>query len=343
MMKKSLIALAVLGASGFAMAQSSVTLYGVADAGIGKTPGATLDATTGRIVTNKAKFQGGTASVNNGASRVGFTGVEDLGNGNKVGFQFETGLSLEDGAPGSGGSNNAFWARQANVYVSGGWGTLKLGRQFAASYLANGVYDLTGQANWSVLDNTFGGDTYPFRGDSAIAYVTPNMGGFQVAIAYLNKNSGGLNTNATRDRNGNLVPGVYGKNAWDLGAWYKNAGLSVGLGANKDVLGTKTNYHVGAKYDFGSFAAAAGWHKGATKRGFNLGASAKFGAFTVALDAVRVTKDTARVNNKKYTNYVLEGRYALSKRTFVYADVLRLDNVLGKGETGWGLGIRHNF
>ena len=34
-MKKSLIALAVLGASGFAMAQSSVTLYGVADAGIG--------------------------------------------------------------------------------------------------------------------------------------------------------------------------------------------------------------------------------------------------------------------------------------------------------------------
>ncbi|MBR6975953.1 MAG: porin, partial [Ottowia sp.] len=232
---------------------------------------------------------------------------------------------------------STFWARQANVYVGGGWGTVKLGRQFAASYLANGAYDLTGQANYSVLDQTFGGDTYPYRGDSAIAYVTPNMGGFQAAIAYLNKNSGGINTDPAKPQ---TTWTAYGKNAWDIGAWYKSGALSAGIGANKDVIGTKTNYHLGAKYGFGNFTVGAGWHKGATKRGFNLGASAKFGAFTVTLDAVRVTK--VEGGGKKFTSAVLDARYALSKRTFVYADILRLGNK-DDDKTGWGLGIRHNF
>ncbi|MBR6975470.1 MAG: porin, partial [Ottowia sp.] len=79
-----------------------------------------------------------------------------------------------------------------------------------------------------------------FRFDSAIAYVTPTMNGFQAAIAYLNKNSGGLNTNATRDVNGNLVPGTYGKNGWDLGAWYNNGPLGVGFSVNKGLDGGKT-------------------------------------------------------------------------------------------------------
>ena len=76
-MKKSLIALAVLGASGFAMAQSSVTLYGVADGGIGKAPG------------GKTGFVSSNSYTNNGASRVGLKGVEDLGGGLKAGFNFE--------------------------------------------------------------------------------------------------------------------------------------------------------------------------------------------------------------------------------------------------------------
>ena len=103
-MKKSLIALAVLAASGVAFAQSSVTLYGVADAGIGKIEAGGNDGS------DKTEFISG-STMNNGTSRLGVRGVEDLGGGLKAGFQFETGLDLDNGAQ----ADTAFWARQANV------------------------------------------------------------------------------------------------------------------------------------------------------------------------------------------------------------------------------------
>ena len=72
------------------------------------------------------------------------------------------------------------------------------------------------------------------------------------------------------------------------------------------------------------------------RRGYSLGGQARFGAFTVTVDVTRDTKNeqTGRwgwnntlaswqFNNKKFTNAVLEGKYALSKRTFLYADFLR--------------------
>ena len=62
-MKKSLIALAVLAASGAAMAQSSVTLYGVVDLSVGKVEG------------QKVQMHGNN-KVTNGNSRIGFRGVE---------------------------------------------------------------------------------------------------------------------------------------------------------------------------------------------------------------------------------------------------------------------------
>ncbi|MDZ4124489.1 MAG: porin, partial [Hydrogenophaga sp.] len=60
-MKKSMIALAVLGSiASVAQAQSSVTLYGVADLWVGKV--------------NKGKFQAGDAGL--APSRLGFKGTE---------------------------------------------------------------------------------------------------------------------------------------------------------------------------------------------------------------------------------------------------------------------------
>jgi predicted porin len=82
-MKKSLIALAVLAASGAAMAQSSVTLYGVADAGVTYVNG----LTTGLACDSGA----------NKTSRLGFRGVEDLGGGLKANFVLEGGFNLDNG------------------------------------------------------------------------------------------------------------------------------------------------------------------------------------------------------------------------------------------------------
>ena len=318
MMKKTLVALAVIAVSGTAIAQSSVTLYGMANAGIGR------DKWSG---SDKTKFLGGTSNVNLTASRVGLTGVEDLGSGNKAGFQFETGLSLEDGRFASGGSSTATpWGRQANVWIGGNWGTIKLGRQFTVSHIVEGVYDLTGLANYSVNALTFKEASIGHRAPSAIAYISPNMGGLTAAVAFVSKNN---------------IDGAT-KNIWDAGVMYSNGPLGAGLSVNKGLDSGKTNYQLGAKYGFGNFTVAAGYHQGSEtpsddlkRRGFNLGVQAKFGAFTVTLDA---TRDQKREAGKKYTNAVLEGRYALSKRTNLYADVLRFD-----GKTGWGLGIHHRF
>lgn len=332
MMKKTLVAMAVLGACGMAAAQSSVTLYGIADAGIGRVK--TFD--------HKTQFTGGNTLVNNTPSRIGFKGVEDIGGGNVVGFTFEAGLSLDDGSNiefGGGDplfkKDGRFWDRDANVFIAGSWGALKAGRQVTATHIAEYAYDLTGLANYSVMRNTYNATGIGAWADTAIAYVTPNMGGFQAAVAFVSKNNTGLDNNI-----------------WDLGVWYNNGGLGVGASVNKGYDDGKTNYQLGAKYGFGNFTVAASYHNMTSdggllypipgdelrRRGFGLGAQAKFGAFTATLDLTRDTKNEWDAGGKKYTNALLEGKYALSKRTFLYCDVLRLD-----GATNWGLGINHSF
>ena len=311
-MKKSLIALAVLAASGVAFAQSSVTLYGVADAGIGKIEAGGNDGS------DKTEFISG-STMNNGTSRLGVRGVEDLGGGLKAGFQFETGLDLDNGAQ----ADTAFWARQANVWLGGNWGTFKLGRQFTPSYLTTATYELTGTANYSVLANTYNYAGIGLRANSAFAYVTPSFGGFTGALAYVTKTDLGLP-----------------KAAWDLGLMYKNGPIGVGLSANK-VANSKTNYQLGGKYNLGNFALAASYTQASDqaqlrRRGFGVGASANFGAFTATLDLTRDTKN--EWTGKKYTNGVAELKYALSKRTFVYGAFLRLDDT-----NNYGIGVRHNF
>ena len=316
-MKKSLIALAVLGLSGAAMAQSSVTLYGVADAGIGKIEAGSGLAAPLNDASDKTEFISG-STMNNGTSRLGVRGVEDLGGGLKAGFQFETGLDLDNG-----GSSSAFWSRQANIWLGGNWGTVKLGRQFTPSYLTTSTFDLTGTALYSALANTYNFAGIGRRANSAFAYVTPSFGGFTGALAYVTKTDLGLP-----------------KAAWDLGLMYKNGPIGVGLSANK-VANSKTNYQLGGKYNLGNFALAASYTQASDqaqlrRRGFGVGASANFGAFTATLDLTRDTKN--EWTGKKYTNGVAELKYALSKRTFVYGAFLRLDDT-----NNYGIGVRHNF
>jgi len=304
-MKKSLIALAVVALSGTAMAQSSVTLYGVADAGLGKIKSAGNDAS------NKVQFTSA-STMNNGDSRLGVRGVEDLGAGLKIGFNFETGLDLDDGAT----TTSSFWARQANLSVGGNWGTFKMGRTLNPSFYGVAAWELTGTANYSVVGNTYG-YVGGGRNSSQFSYKTPNMGGLSAELGYIFKDD---NAGAAK---------------WDLNVVYANGPIAAGLSANK-AKGQKVGYALGGKYNFGNFAVAASYsdnHK--VRRGFSIGGTANFGAASVTLD---LTRDTKNLAGKKYTNGLLEGKYALSKRTFLYAAYLRLD-----GNNNYGLGIRHNF
>ena len=125
-MKKTLIALAAVAATGAAFAQSSVTLYGVADAGIVKTNKAGLGYTNDKLQLSTNN------TLNNGNSRLGVRGVEDLGGGLKASFNFEQGLSLDNGAAGtfSGGA----FGRAAYMALAGGFGEVSMGRRLNPAF-----------------------------------------------------------------------------------------------------------------------------------------------------------------------------------------------------------------
>lgn len=160
-MKKSLIALAVLAVSGAAVAQSSVSIYGVADVVIHKDKGVSAKMTSGGVST----------------SRIGFKGTEDLGGGLKANFLFEQGVDMTNGAAGNFG-------REAWVGLSGGFGEVKLGNTYSAlddfSAIADPVFDA------NVLDPTaiFASRGYSANPGNNIKYTTPSFGGFTAAVSY---------------------------------------------------------------------------------------------------------------------------------------------------------------
>ena len=90
-MKKTLAALAVLGAfAGSAMA-ADVTLYGLVDYGF------SYEHVDGDTADKDAQDTFQMKSGQNSGSRFGLKGTEDLGNGLKVGFVLENGFTADDG------------------------------------------------------------------------------------------------------------------------------------------------------------------------------------------------------------------------------------------------------
>ena len=104
-MKKTLIAAAVMAASGVAFAASNVTLYGVIDAG----------AVVSKVKHNTTKVQ--MKSGFDSGSRWGIKGVEDLGNGYAVGFQLEQGFDSDTGADTAANSAGKSFGRETRLYV----------------------------------------------------------------------------------------------------------------------------------------------------------------------------------------------------------------------------------
>ena len=173
-MKKSLIALAVLAASGAAMAQSSVTLFGIVDTAFGYVDNANA---AGDSVY-------GLSTSGNATSRLGFRGVEDLGGGLKAGFWLEGEIFGDNGN--AAGFN---FQRRSTVSLAGGFGEVRLGRELTPGYSKTSSYDLFGQTGigqfmgWS---NWYGtsGDANGIRSSNMISYYTPNFSGFTAGLGY---------------------------------------------------------------------------------------------------------------------------------------------------------------
>ncbi|MEF8701115.1 MAG: porin [Candidatus Accumulibacter sp. UW20] len=257
-MNKKVIALAIAGlASGAALAQSNVTVYGLADVGYVYSSGSAGPG----LGTNKfSGLAGGGVTAGN---RLGFKGEEALGNGLKAVFTLEYGLQLDDN---SGiGNTGGLDARQQFVGLATPYGTVALGRQYAPGFNATANNDALEATDMGIQSSlsVYAGNTItpnsPARYDNSISYTSNNLSGFTVSAIYGfgESNIGGYN-NAS----------VYDNSQYGLGLNYANgpinfdavwqSQISVAIpnpipGGPAKVPGTSESineWYLGGSYDF---------------------------------------------------------------------------------------------
>jgi predicted porin len=344
-MKKTLVALAALAATA-SFAQSSVTLYGIADVFLGQAKGAYagnsgLAGQPSQLVLNSGGQSG---------SRWGLRGSEDLGGGLKANFVMEAGVNYDTGSSAQGG---LAYGRQAYVGLSGGFGDVRFGRQYPAydefrgaiSTLGNNFIDAASNGNSGAWARV--GQDYASRVDNAIRYGTPNFGGLSAAVTYaLGENKAASGPNASAGRN------------LSLHVLYANGPITAGFAHQDEKTGGgsaagEKHTMLGGAYDFGAFKLNAAYNQTKVKNVSNkdteyaIGASLPLGALTVSAQ-IASAKEKATTTVEKGRTFSVQGVYALSKRTDTYVALTD-----GKVETGtgvdieknrfFGVGIRHRF
>ncbi|GAA4416103.1 porin [Advenella faeciporci] len=291
-MKKTLLATALLaGFSGAAYANSSVTLYGLVDAGIGYQKNKVTQGDN-RIENRDfgmAKFNG----VRNG-NRWGLRGSEDLGNGTKAIFLLENGFDVSNGNALQGGR---LFGRQAYFGLSSeSWGSLTLGRQYSIAVETIGTkgpfnvgYQQAGQ-----LFGAFGASTFA-RMDNAIKYSSPVFSGFKFGLGY----SGDTNKKEM-DWNGIETETKQASNWITAGGSYNNGPLAIGVSYDrfrtdkKNVTVTGTEKHKGTvhmwnlfgTYDFDVVKLDLGYGQVRGAVGNANGVAAEMGASSIGLNSL---------------------------------------------------------
>ena len=336
-MKKKLIVTAMLASlSSVAFAQSSVSIYGIVDAGFSS-------------VNNGVNTTTGIDSGLQSGSRLGFKGTESLDNGLSASFALETGINVDTG--GFGQRNTAF-GRQAWVGLnSDKLGSAKLGLQNTPLRNAVEAVDpfsigLAGNAL-----KTLGYGTYQERIKNAVTYTTPNYSGLSGQVAYgFGEVDGSTSANRTVG----------------LGVDYDFNNVSVRTAYNKlNGNGTLKNsdtrdVFVGGTYNFGFVKAHAAFAdrkvdsntavSSFVTRNYMLGASFPFGSHNVMASYIR--NDVRDFANADSNQYSVGYAYAMSKRTNLYTsyghytnESLSSLNVATSGATGSQLnvGFRHIF
>ena len=305
MMKKSLIALAVLAASSAAMAQSSVTLYGIADLGVVKAKGESAMLSSGNV----------------SGSRWGIKGTEDLGGGLSAMFNFEQGINLTNGA----NTGNGF-GRQAWVGLGGGFGALKFGKVPTA-------YDDVAGASNPVFDSALASSniapsySYTWNPNNGVYYSLPSMGGFGGAVSTTFKDTAASNLRVT---------------AFNVN--YGNGPVFAALSYQQeksDVAATRKLVRLNGSYDLGAakVLAAFGTDDSVDSKDFTIGADVPLGsAMTLSAGFTTVKFDNADTQN----SFGIGLAYSLSKRTTAYTG-FRKDNEAAGDTSLFAVGLKHTF
>ncbi len=350
-MKKSLIALAVLAAAGAASAQSSVTLYGRLDAGLVSLKD---QISTGADGVTRTKLDSNV--LNN--SLWGIKGTEDLGNGLKANFVLEAGMNVDDGSasayyltPGEKTAKKVTtgFNRKATVGLSGGFGSVELGRNYTAYDALRSATNNTADTNMAVTNDVWAvGKDYTNRVNNSVRFDSADYSGFSGSVAYA--------FGENKDRDTSVSPDVaaVGNKSTDnlsLHVKYANGPLLVGYGyqGEKQANGDTFKYNLFAgSYDLGVAKLNAGYNTAklaanGDDKEYQVGVSAPFGATTVYFGYASGKNDKAGVETKR-TGFDLAATYALSKRTTAYAGYKTFEiKDANKEVTAVGVGVRHVF
>lgn len=346
MFKKSLAAVAVLGAFAGTALAADVQLYGLVDLGVNWT----------QVDKNGTKTDSfGLQSGQNSGSCFGLKGVEDLGNGYKVGFILENQFSADDGTL---DKNGRLFHRESLLFVQSAWGELSFGRTGGLD-AGTGRYNLMGSGasaigtGWDkVGDSRVALMGTGDRMDNTITYKSPDFAGFNFyAQASLKKDN-----KAKEDYDGKdpvvgqegssdadryyAVAATYGVGALKAGLVYSQTDYSrYSVEKSKGSDDTANVISAFANYDFGMvkpMVAVQYWdgglvaenveqfkNKGGMTKGYGVvvGATAPlFGGSFKATVGYNDYEDLADVKTFDGNNLMLGAayEYPLSKRTSVY-------------------------
>lgn len=336
-MKKHLLALALFSALGVVHAQSYVMLYGVADVALERVEG----ATTATRLTSGQQL----------GSRLGMRGVEDLGSGLSAQFLIEAGLDVDQGTLAQGG--RAF-GRQSFVGLGGGFGAVRLGRQYTpmddiASIVGTKPYDVL-----TVVPIVGNGDYH--RADNAITYLSPNFGGLTFQLQH-SRGAERPGADASPDFQQQTSAHVlYASGPLTLGLGLQRVADGDGMVAGDQRINAVL---LAGSYSFDAFkltAYADSEDKGIGRlKVYGLAGAYSFGSNTVSLGVAKA-RDVSGLDapDDDATLFTLQGSHNLSHRSALYAHYTRVRNgahaALGFNNpvpccasSGVQIGIRHQF
>ena len=343
-MKKSLTAVAILGAFAGASFAADVTLYGVVDYGMFyqgqeiKNLPLNADINALKYADDRASKLGLDSGINAG-SRFGIKGSEDLGNGLTLSFKLENGFNADDGTM---GQDNRLFGREASMTLSGNFGKLSAGR-IGALGSAAGSYDTV----FAIGDAFDGGDNAIFgmvttsRLDNAIVYQSPKVAGLQATMQYSFKNDNKVEAGREGHKDaaryaGFALTGEYG-NLQTVAAYEQRLLADrqdekiVSVGANYD-LGVTKLFAMGQyfenlfgetrfeQFDNREITAPFRWED-VDGTAFHIGAVTPLFGGELTTGAYYLEADEHEPGKLNYLGAAARYTYALSQRTSVYTGV----------------------
>ena len=342
-MKKTLIALAALGAmASAAQAQSTVTLYGLLDVNVGSYK---TNVAVGSSVQSlkQTKIDGGGLNGNRWGLRVS----EDIGGGMAVIGNIESGFNIDTGTSAQG----ALFGRKAIVGLTGGFGTVTLGRNtssyddvaadhammgatiFDPSNTNNGNSAATAQAlvdgSFSAAASFLGRNTtwvgYNSRFNNSVKYASPSFGGFSGGVMYSLGEDKTTAVGASKTVSANLK---FANGPLLISGGYQSEATARTATAKPALENTLLN----VAYNFGVAKVGLGLNRAKYKdltllgTNFDLAAQKEVSlSVAVPLGATTLSAGVARSKGDdlgKSTGFGVQALYSLSKRTTLYAGAL---------------------